>query len=559
MADDGRFGGVATEAAAPPSPEEFASYDLNDLGNAMRLCRLAGAAIDRQTGAVDITHARLLTVKGIGWIGFNGQYWDREHGENVARILAHKVAYEVKAVAHMVLDEGRELAAAEGPVLNSRTGEPLKKQPTHPVVRRGLDLLEFAESCGQSGKTKAMLEQAESYLTVDFSVFDTDPLALNTPTGTIKMGLEGGRFRWALCPHDPSDRITRMTRVAYDAEARCPKFIMVLNESLPDAAERDYVGRSFGYGTTGFTREQVFSLAQGRGRDGKSTLLDSAREVLGSYGAVGAVDTFLESLRGATGPDPELVKLAGDVRFVVLSEPPRGAKLAEGRIKAWTSGSPISARDLNAKPITFRPRGKLFFECNSFPVTRGDDDGIWRRVRPMMFRHQVPEDRQIKDLAAIIIAEEGSGVLNWLIARVGDWLIKGLDPPESLKSVVQDYRRASSPMGDWLEARCVHGPAAKGERTRSKHLYADFKDWFELQGFDKPPTMKGFGDFLRDRQIMPAGKDAKGLQYRGPIRLKTPGELLDDAAASEASATAAGLASGALSGVEDDFGAFDAP
>jgi putative DNA primase/helicase len=61
---------------------------------------------------------------------------------------------------------------------------------------------------------------------------------------------------------------------------------------------------------------------------------------------------------------------------------------------------------------------------NSFVVARGDDDGIWRRLRPVLFRHQVPEPERDRLLPKKLEAE-WPGILNWLIAGVGDWLAAG--------------------------------------------------------------------------------------------------------------------------------------
>src|SRR5207248_3321716 len=139
------------------------------------------------------------------------------------------------------------------------------------------------------------------------------------------------------------------------------------------------------------------------------------------------------------GPQPDLVRLAGDVRFCVLSEPKRGAAWNEGLLKAWTSGSPVTARDLNAKNINFRPVPKLFFEMNAFPKAKGDDDGLWRRILTPQFRIQVPEDQVDREKADRIKASELEGVLAWLVDGVGDWLSRGLDPPDSWSKVVEDY------------------------------------------------------------------------------------------------------------------------
>jgi putative DNA primase/helicase len=485
-----------------PSPEELAGYDLNDLGNAMRLIRLAGGVV-LDDGEVDASAARLLYQLGAGWIGFNGRYWDRPFGEELARRMAHLVARKVRGLT-------AQLIAAH-------------KAPDKEVIR-------FQNDCGSSGKTAAMLRQAQSYLTVEIDAFDRDPMALNCINGTLKMRLADDGLAVRLHRHDPADRITKMAAVAYEPTAAAPLFERVALDSFPDREELAYFRRACGYGLTGQIREQAFFVCQGRGRDGKSTLLDAMRKALGSYAETGDVQTFLESnVASSSGPSPDLVKLAGDVRFVVLSEPKRGSAWNESRLKSWTSGSPIQARDLNAKPFNFRPTGKLFVECNPFPKPRGDDDGFWRRIKPVLFRKQVPKDEVDQTLPDKIAPAELAGVLNWMLEGLEDWLCGGegqggLRPPDTLEGVLEQYRRQSSPFGDWLESNCVYGDAAAGARTLVADLHTDFKEWATDQGHDKPMSARAFGDALSDRQILVTGKDGKGRKVRGPIRLKTPEE-----------------------------------
>jgi putative DNA primase/helicase len=179
-------------------------------------------------------------------------------------------------------------------------------------------------------------------------------------------------------------------------------------------------------------------------------------------------------------------------------------------------------------------------ECNALPVAKGDDDGLWRRIHVILFERQVPEGLRPdgtpwvdKQLPAKL-REEKAGILNWLLEGVGDWLRRGLDPPARVKKALEDYRKLSSPFGDWLNERCVWGRAADGTRTLVGELHADFKDWAEKQGQDKPMSQRAFGDALAQRQIVLAGKNSAGLKYRSPIRLKNPAELEADAAAAEA-------------------------
>jgi putative DNA primase/helicase len=371
-------------------------------------------------------------------------------------------------------------------------------------------------------------------------------------------------FKVRLARHDAADRITRCTAVAYDPKAECPHFMATLASSLPDADERAAWHRMMGYCATGLIEEQAFFMNQGPGQDGKSTLLDAVRETEGSYAATAKVETFLDGISaGGSGPQPDLIALAGDTRLAIVSEPKRGAKLNEGLLKAWTGGSPVSARDLNAKPISFAPRAKLVFEMNSFPVAKGDDDGIWRRIKPYLFRRKVP-DAEVDRQLPVKLRGEMAGILNWLVAGVGDWSVQGLALPETLRKVLEDYRRSSSPFGDWLHERCVFGAAATNPETGEDYWTASsvllnaFKDWWEDQGNDRDKAMgpKAFGDALRDRQVM-GRKDRKGNKIRGPIRLKTLEEREADLSGAETVSVSVGDQRGTSPSAIEEPGAFD--
>lgn len=486
--------------APAASPGDLARFDLNDFGNAMRLIRLAGGTIS-DAGEVEAATCTLLYLMGSGWIGFNGRFWDRKFGEQLARRMAHRV--------------GQAVRSASVEIIAARSMTPK-------------DFWKWADGCGSAGATSAMLRQAESYLTVELDAFDRDPLAINCRNGTVKLRLAEGGLKARLSKHDPADRITRMAEVDFDPKAKAPLFEKTASDSLPEADDRGFFQRACGYGATGFTHEQAMFIAQGLGRDGKSTLLDAVREALGSYAAVGNVATFLDQgTRSGGDHSSDLMMLAGDTRFVLLSEPQRGSKLNEGLIKGWTSGVPITARELREKATSFKPVGKLFMECNALPVTRGDDDGIWRRLKPVLFRHQVPEasiDRRLGEK----LKGEAAGILNWLIAGVADWLAPaapedgvrlepGLRPPGSVSQALEDYRKRSSPFGDWFAERCER---KEGSRELSRDLYADFKTWMEDQGHDKVMSVRAFGDALADRQVLLAGKNGQGQKYRGPVRLR---------------------------------------
>jgi putative DNA primase/helicase len=325
--------------------------------------------------------------------------------------------------------------------------------------------------------------------------------------------------------HDPRDRITRLADVEYDPAARAPLWEASMASWQPDPEMRAYLQRAVGYMATGYTHEQAFWIFQGKGRDGKSTMVGALRELLGGYADVADVRTFLDvSQRGGADASPDLARLAGDCRMISVAEPPRGAKLAEAMIKSFTGGAPILARRLRQDLFSFMPRPKVFMECNSRPVIKGDDEGIWRRIHLVMFEHQVGVADVDRELGRKLRAEY-PGILNWVIDGVAGWLERGLDPPQRVKDALEDYRKGSSPFGEWFAERLVLEPGAK---TVAADLFADFKVWCEDQGIERIMSQTAFGNALADRQVIRAGMNGQGKVMRSGARLKTTSELAAD-------------------------------
>lgn len=466
------------------SPEELAGFELNDFGNAMRLIRLVGGGVG-DDGVVSLSSATLLYVRETGWIGWNGRHWDLKMGARLAERTAHLV--------------GRGLIGAQGKALVEK-GVPPK------------EALAFARSSGNAGSIAAMLRVAESYLQVDLDVFDKDPLALNVRNGTLRFRREAGDgLAVEFTAHDVRNRITRMAAVDYDKEARAPLWEATLGFWQPDETMRRYLQRTAGYGFTGCTHEQVFIIHQGRGRDGKSTYMNILRELAGDYGDVADVRTFLDSgPRGGADATPDLARLAGDCRLLSVAEPTRGAKLNEAMIKSFTGGAPIVARRLRQDLFSFTPRPKVFMEANSRPVIRGDDEGIWRRIRLVMWEHQMTT-QQVDHALPSKLRREASGILNWVIEGVGDWLSEGLAEPARVAEAMDDYRKGSSPFGEWFTDRVQLDEQA---RIPASWLFNDYKEWCDRQGIEKPMSQRAFGDALADRQIIRCGRGSGGIILR---------------------------------------------
>ena len=484
-----------------PAPEigELARYELNDFGNAMRFIRLCGGLIDEATYEIDKAQARVLYLRGNGWIAFNGRHWDLEHGEAMAYRMASQMARGLAGQIKHRIDSG------------AQTGG-----------KSAVDAYKFATESGNSGKISATLKMASNYLDVGIEDFDQDPMSLNVLNGTLRFvrGPDGlGRVVF-LGRHDPADRFTRIAKANWIPEARAPVFDGVLAFAQPELDMRTYLQRVMGYCSTGDTSEQKFFVFQGKGGDGKSTIVGAVRETLGSYATIVAIETFLDTgLRRGGEASPDIAALAGDTRLLSSGEPPSGAKLAAGAIKQYTGGGKIKARQLREALFEFAPVGKPLIECNRKPLINDTDDGIWRRLKILLFRKQVPEGQRDGHLPAKLKAE-ADGILGWLVEGVIGWMNEGLIDPQDVKDAVEDYRRGANPFAQWMQDRLEIGADYKISATE---LFDDYKAWMDAEGHEKPMSQKGFGAALGDQQIILAGKNAQGKKMRKGARLKPKG------------------------------------
>lgn len=484
---------------APPSVEELARYDLSDLGNAKRFIRMAGGVFN-EYGDVDLTACTVLYLRQRGWIAFDGRRFDLVRGED----LAHRHATRVVSA----LFDQMQIRAEEG----------AEKGWTPRAIQ---SIRDFAVTAGNSGRLNGMMSVAAPYLTVDITDFDTDPMALNCRNGVVRFlrDADGKPVIDWQAGHDPRDRFTRMTVCDYDPEAPAALFRKVVLDSLPVEEDRTYIHKAMGYSSTGSTEEQKFFVLQGKGGDGKSTIVNAVRHCLGTYATVTAIETFLDTgLKRGSEASPDVAALAGDTRFIAAGEPPSGSKLATGAIKQFTGGGTMKARELRQGLFEFDPTGKPFIECNRRPAVNDTDDGIWRRLKIVPFRVQVPRDQidpKLKDKLKV----EAPGILNWLVEGVLMWMADGLKDPQSVRDAIEDYRKGSNPFAQWLDARTLLDPDAVVEATA---LYQDYKDWATDQGHDKVMSQKAFGAALGDMHVLTAGMGSNGRVRRRGLKLNGP-------------------------------------
>lgn len=368
-----------------------------------------------------------------------------------------------------------------------------------------------AASSEAAARLRAMIDltRSEGGITVHTADFDRDPWLLNCQNGVVD--LRTGNQR----DHDRAELHMKIVPVAYDPAAPCPTFLRFLERIIPDADTRRFLQRFAGYSLTGNTREDAMAILYGGGRNGKTTLVEVLRDLLGDYGMQTPTETLMIKHDGAIPND--LARLQG-ARFVAASEGNEGQRLAEGTIKQLTGRDGISARFLNHEWFTFPPTFKVWFSTNHKPVIRGTDTAIWERIRLIPFtvrfyradeltddqsRHNADartagtlEPYPLMDLELPNkLRPELPGILNWLLEGCLDWQRNGLGTPAEVTQAVAAYREEMDTIGQWIADACIQGPQMT---ATAKQLYTSYVAWSEGNG-ERTASQNALGKSLTER------------------------------------------------------------
>ena len=197
----------------------------------------------------------------------------------------------------------------------------------------------------QAGTIAAGLKLAQHDLLLDHDKINANPWLFNCQSGTLD--LKTG----TLTPHNPADLITHLAPVVYDPAARCPTWEQFLLEVFArDPTMVAFIQRAIGSSLTGEVLDRALFLLYGaQGHNGKTTLVEAVRDVLGTSGEEGFgyarkvdVQTFMKS-KNYEDNLRKAAQLAG-ARFVYSSEIDEEHRLNEQLIKDMTGGDTMEAQ-----------------------------------------------------------------------------------------------------------------------------------------------------------------------------------------------------------------------
>jgi putative DNA primase/helicase len=353
-------------------------------------------------------------------------------------------------------------------------------------------LQKLAMSAENRGRLEGMLAIASQFdrMTVNAARFDQCAHLIGCENGVVDL-----RNKRLVKAHQ-SQWLTKSTGINYIPSAKCPRFKKFMLEIMGgDKPMVAFLQRLIGAFLIAGNRDQILAIFHGLGANGKSVLLDCLRSVFGDYFRAMSPETLMSRRCGtAGGAREDLARLHG-ARLVVAVESKEGDFLDEELIKAMTGGDSLVARVPYAKSsIEFVPAFTPVLITNHKPVIRGTDHAIWRRMVLIPFEQSFKGKARDAHLLDKLVAER-EGLLRWDVQGAAQYLKKGLDLPQKVQMITEEYRSDMDLLQHWIDENCIIGAQ---EEEPSQMLYQSYRWWTESNGL-RPMSNIGFSRKLSDR------------------------------------------------------------
>lgn len=417
--------------------DDFVSYPLTDIGSSKLYA--------------DMFKNELRFVRELGmYFYYNGKVWVKDINSIFAKRLAKKFAITLIQKASELPDDETRKA-----------------------------YIKYYNKFNNYNVREKLVKDAQSVYFIEFSEFDNKPNLYNCENGTFN--LRTGKLQ----KHNSDDLLTQISRVVYDADARCERWERYIDEVMKaDQQSKILLQMIAGYCLSGSTRFECFFMLYGKTtRNGKGTFNNVMMKMHGDYAKVLNPEslTVKSFYSNSEAPNESIASLAG-ARYVCVSEPGENMVLNSDLVKTLTGGDPIKARFLRQNSFVYMPAFKIIINTNFLPKIL--DDTIFASDRLILLNfnaHFGQESRDNTLKSRFVKPDSLSGIFNWcydgyqMLEKAGRFRM-----PEKSKALFDKYRDESDLAKQFMN-ECL--AKVEGAKTKFKSVYDEYKEWARDNGY----------------------------------------------------------------------------
>jgi P4 family phage/plasmid primase-like protien len=316
-------------------------------------------------------------------------------------------------------------------------------------------------------RLKAVVERARDLLAVDDGYFqDRKHLHLSLANGVLQ--IDNSQFY----PSDPAQPVKKTLPVKYDPEAKCEVLLKSFLAHILEQADIDLLQRYLSQVLEGINHSQSILVLTGDSGWGKSSLMKILGSVVG-WNRVGIVREQLFK------NEFELSHYANKNFLFHPDMPTDFLNRPEASLfKQLVGGDPLWC-DVKANDERMVVEGNfpIVLACNGKPRIHIDEDApAWLRRLVVLSFKQPSHEQHFGKMAELILKQESSGILNWLLAGRAK-LVK--DKLQLTLTREQKARTATLLMGSESPSAFVRSALVKKKDgvTGAVDLYEKYQMW----------------------------------------------------------------------------------
>ena len=425
---------------------------------------------------------------GLGWMFFNGRYWERDDQQAMDLLRRY-------------LTRMRSDAGSEGVDAIQR------------LCTRLLTFRKIKDTLALAATMPEVQVRAED--------FDNQPFKVNFENCTVVFEKDGSYRRE---PHNRNDYLTSAIPADFnDSMKDDSEFARFLHRIFDGDTETIlYLQKRLGMALMGNVGDSKALILYGDGANGKSVLAGVLQECLGEY-CYPVPSSTLTGRGGSDGGGETKVASLQGKRVGLVHEFGSATQLNDERFKMLTGGEAlISGRHLYGRHFSFRPVTAFVIMSNYLPSVQDHSHGLWRRMALINFPVQIPEAEQDRGLMRRLVENEREFILYWLIEGLAAYLEEGAEPPVSSMVAMEDYKQGEDAIGSFLQENYE---AFEGGRVTLNDMYQDFHRWTSQQGLSIHYSKINFGRLIANR-FMPVKLPGGGLVDKPILKEKVGGKII---------------------------------
>lgn len=286
---------------------------------------------------------------------------------------------------------------------------------------------------------------------------------------------------------DPGYKTTIAFDVEFDPDAKCSHFEQYMIDWLPDEQVRLVVQEYLGYCLIPNTNFRKAMFMYGKGKNGKSVLLEFLQDFFGDYSSTLSYDGLFTRFGPATLKD-KLVNIFDDTTVSFSKE--------TGVVKNLIAGGTIQAEHKGAQIFQFTNTARLIFSSQETPRTSDNSIAWFDRWFFVHFPNQFRPSNKMKTEMQHNMKAERAGIFNWML----DGLARLIDQDEfsdstGLQQTSKDYRSQNDNVAQFVLNLCTE--KEQSDKISLTDLYKVYNIWVEGEQL-RPVSKKVFATRVAD-------------------------------------------------------------